>query len=107
MATTTYTYSTGVAVSYQGTAITGVYACSVTGPSGPCLGRASKWTSEAGSATVSFFGPVSSGWSLTDGVFAVVGGGTSFSSKAFVESLDTELELNGVTRSTVTFKFIA
>jgi len=29
MATTTYTYSTGVAVSYQGTAITGVYACSV------------------------------------------------------------------------------
>ena len=104
---TTYTYSTGVTVSYQGAAIIGVYACSVAGPSGPKLGRASKWTSEAGSATVSFFGPAASGWALSEGTFAVNGGGAAFSSEAFVESIETELELNGVTRSTITFKFIA
>ena len=79
----------------------------MTGPSGPCLGRAVSWTSEAGSATVSFFGPVGGGVPLSNGTFAVNGGGADFSSEAYVESVESELELNGVTRSTVTFKFIA
>ena len=107
MATTTYTYSTGVTVSYQGAAILGVYSCSLSGPSGTSLGRNEKWTSDAGGATVSFFGAVPSSYALSDGVFAVSGGGASFSSFAAVESVESEFELNGVTRSTVTFKFIA
>jgi hypothetical protein len=103
---TNFTYSTGVTVSYQGAVIAGVYACSVAGPSGPCLGRSSKWTSNAGSATVSFFGSVPTAYSLSEGTFAVSGGGASFSFKAYVESVESEFELNGVTRSTVSFTFI-
>ena len=107
MATTTYTYSTGVTVSYQGQIILGVYSCSLSGPSGTSLGRNEKWTSDAGGATISFFGPVPSAYSLSDGLFAINGGGASFSSQAYVESIEAEFELNGVTRSTVTFTFIA
>ena len=104
---TKFTYSTGVTVSYQGTVIGGVYACNLSGPSGPKLGRASTWTSEAGGATVSFFGSVPSSYALSEGVFAVTGGGANFSSEAYVESVESEFELNGVTRSTVSFMFIA
>lgn len=107
MATTTFTYSTGMTVSYQGAVIAGVYACSLSGPSGSSLARAEKWTSDAGGATVSFFGSVPSSYALSDGVFAVSGGGAAFSSPAYVESIESEFELNGVTRSTVTFTFIA
>lgn len=104
---TKYEYATGITISYQGSVITGVYSCSLSGASGTSLSRNEKWTSDAGGATISFFGSVPPSYALSDGVFAVNGGGTSFSYFAAVESVESEFELNGVTRSTVTFKFIA
>ena len=103
---TQYTYSAGMAFSFEGAPIYGVYACSMSGPSGGSRGRNVKWTDNAGSATISLFGSLPASMALADGVFAVNGGGADFASYAYVDSIETEFELNGVTRTTVTFQFI-
>lgn len=102
------TYSTGVAVSWGGVQFTEVYDLSYTYGGGPARGRATPWTDELGSVTLSCFGTANvstSQYGVRDQL-AISGGGASLTVPAVFESLAVQYGLNDVTRFTVTFKIL-
>ena len=97
---------TGTSVSFGGTAITGVFSLRIQGPAGPSKGRDAEWTDQAGTCSISFFGGMASSAWHDKGQLVVSGGGVTLNQLAYIDSLDTEFELNGLVRSNVLFKFI-
>ena len=101
-------YSTNVAVSWNGTPFVEVTGLSWTYGGGAVKGRSVIWTDEAGTCSVECLGTANTATSNygVRGDLAISGGGQSLTNKAVWESLSVANEVNGVTRFTVTFKLL-
>lgn len=101
-------YSTGISVTFDGTAFTEVVGLSWTYGGGPSKGRSASWTDDAGSCTVETLG--SANTSINNygkrAQLEISGGGQSLTTYAVWESLGVSSEVNGVTRFTVSFKLL-
>ena len=102
------TYSTGIAVAFNGTTFTEVNSLSWSYGGGPAKGRATPWTDELGSVTVGCLG--TAGISTANygirGTLVVTGGGATLTTKAVYEGVSVAPELNGVTQYTVTLRIL-
>jgi hypothetical protein len=102
------TYSTGITATFGATTFAEVTDLSWQYGGGPAKGRASAWTDEVGSLTLTCLGgagAVTSNYGVRD-TLTVSGGGASLTTPAVYEGLTVAPELNGVTRYTVTFRFL-
>ncbi len=101
-------YSTNVAVSWNGTPFVEVTGLSWTYGGGAPKGRSVIWTDEAGDCSVECLGSANTSTSNygTRGDLVITGGGQALTTKAVWESLSVASEVNGVTRFTVTFKLL-
>lgn len=100
-------YSTGIVVTWGGSAFSEVTAASHT-YGGTRKGRSSAWIGDCGSATVEMLSGsmANTGFCGTTGTLVISGGGISLTAAAIYESCGATPELNGVTRYTVNFKLI-
>lgn len=98
--------TSGTAVSFAGTAITGVFQLNVQGPSGPSKGRKTVWTDQAGTCTLSFYGSKAFTLWHNKGKLVITGGGVSIDEDAYCDGITTEFELNGLVRTNLSFQFI-
>lgn len=101
-------YSTGIAVTWNGTPFTEVVNLSWTYGGGAPKGRSVIWTDEAGTLSVECLGTANTSTANygTRGTLVVSGGGQALTSQAVWESLSVANEVNGVTRFTVAFKLL-
>jgi len=106
------TYSTDIVVSFAGTTFEEVSDLSFDYGGGPATGRATTepvFKDSPGSLSLTTYG--SSGMTTSNygkfGQLSVSGGGADLTVDAVCESVGVQYELNGVTRYTMTFRFIA
>lgn len=102
------TYSTGIQASWGGSAFAEITDLAWQYGGGMPKGRGVNWTDERGSLTLTCLDStnVSTSEYGTVKTLSVSGGGVSLTLYAIYESLSVAPELNGVTRYTVTFKFL-
>lgn len=96
----------GTTVSFAGTTLRRVFQLNVQGPSGPSKGRATEWTDQAGSCTLSFYGSQAFSLWQDKGKLVINGGGFSVNEDAYCDGITTEFELNGLVRTNLSFQFI-
>ncbi len=101
-------YSTGITATFASTTFAEVTGLSWQYGGGPAKGRASAWTDEVGSLSLTCLGiaGVATGNYGVLGTLTVAGGGATLTTQAVYEGLTVAPELNGVTRYTVTFRFL-
>ena len=102
------TFSTGVSVTWGGSAFSEVVGLDWTYGGGAPKGRSVVWTDDAGSVSVTALGSANtavSEYGLRKQL-VISGGGQSLTNQAVWESLSVSNENNGVTRYTVTFKLL-
>jgi hypothetical protein len=102
------TYSTGVAVTWNGIAFQEVTGLSWTYGGGPSKGRSVAWTDDAGSVSVECLGTNNvalSNYGIR-ATLVISGGGQSLTNPAVWESLSVANEVNGITRYTVSLKLL-
>jgi len=100
--------STGISVTWNGTAFQEVTGLSWTYGGGQSKGRSVPWTDEAGTVSVECLGGNNTAIS-NFGVRAqlvISGGGNSLTNYAVWESLNVSNEVNGITRYTVTLRLL-
>ena len=102
------TYSTGISVTFDGTAFAEVTDLSWNYGGAMPKGRSSTWTDDLGGVSVSCLGTanITTAKYGTRADLVVSGGGASLTHKAVYESLSVAPELNGVTRYAVTFRLL-
>lgn len=102
------TYSTGVAVTWNGIAFEEVTGLSWTYGGGPSKGRSVAWTDDVGSVAIECLGGNNTAISNygVRATLTISGGGQSLTNYAVWESLSVANEVNGVTRYTVTLKLL-
>lgn len=100
------TYSTGISVSFNGSAFAEVVGLSWSWGGGLPKGRSVVWTDDAGSVSVETIGGASSSLYGGSGALAISGGGMDLTCTACCTSVSAAAELNGVTRYTFDFKII-
>jgi len=102
------TYSAGIQASWGGVSFVEITDLSWQYGGGMPKGRGVDWTDDRGSLTLTCLGSANMSTSEygTVKTLAVSGGGTDLTLYAIYESLSVAPELNGVTRYTVTFKFL-
>jgi len=106
------TYSTGLVVTFDGTTFAEVSDLSWDYGGGPATGRATGapvFKDSPGSLTLTAYGVAGM---TTDtygkfGVLSVTEGGAALTTNAVCEGLSVQCQVNGVTRYTMTFRFIA
>ena len=102
------TASAGITVTFGSATFSEITDLSWSYGGGSPKGRDSAWTDEVGSLTLTCLG--SAGTSTSNygqrGQLAVTGGGAALTTQAVYEGVSVTPELNGVTRYTVTFKFL-
>jgi len=101
-------YSTGIAVTWNGTPFTEVVNLSWTYGGGAPKGRDVIWTDEAGTLSVECLGTANTSTANygTRAQVTVSGGGQSLTNYAIWESVSVASEVNGVTRYTVALKLL-
>jgi hypothetical protein len=102
------TFSTGIAVTWGGSAFQEVTGLSWSYGGGLPKGRDAVWTDDLGSVTIECLGTANvttTQYGIRNDL-AITGGGAALTHKAVYESLSVAPELNGVTRYTVTFKIL-
>lgn len=102
------TYSTGVSVTWGGSAFSEVVGLDWTYGGGAPKGRSVVWTDDAGSVSITALGGANTSTSEYGlrKQLVISGGGQSLTVQAVWESLSVSNEVNGVTRYTVTFKIL-
>lgn len=100
------TFSTGITVTFNGTAATEVVGLAWTWGGGKSKGRSVVWTDDAGSVTVDSLGAVSTSTYGTRGTLTISGGGMSLTCTACCTGVSAAAELNGVTRYATTYEII-
>jgi hypothetical protein len=102
------TYSTGIAVTFNGVAFEEVTDLAWSFGGGLPKGRSVIWTDDVGSLTLTCLGGANLSTSLygTRADLAVSGGGQSLTCKAVYEGLSVAPQLNGVTQYSVSFKLL-
>lgn len=102
------TFSTGVSVTWGGSAFSEVVGLDWTYGGGAPKGRSVVWTDDAGSVSVTALGDANTStaeYGLRKQL-VISGGGQSLTNYAIWESLSVSNTVNGVTRYTVTFKLL-
>jgi hypothetical protein len=101
-------FSTGVAVTWGGSAFSEVVGLDWTYGGGAPKGRSVEWTDDAGSVSIAALGTANVSISEYGRrkQLVISGGGQSLTVQAVWESLSVANELNGVTRYTVTLKIL-
>jgi hypothetical protein len=98
------TYSTGMSVTFDGTAITDPISLSWTYGSGIPRGRSGVWTDNLGSATVESYGSIATSQYGKRANIAISGGGMNLTHMAICTDVSATAELGGVTRYSATFQ---
>lgn len=102
------TNSTGVAVTWGGTAFVEVQGCPVVYGGGSSKGRSTVWTDDLGTIVITCLGSTN----VTKAEYGqrrqlvVSGGGVSLTEYAEYQGFTATPELNGVTRYTVTLRLL-
>lgn len=99
-------YSSGISVSFNGSAASEVVGLSWTWGGGMAKGRSAVWTDDAGTVTVENLGGASTGAYGLYGSLVISGGGMGLTCSACCTAVSAAAELNGVTRYTSEFKII-
>jgi hypothetical protein len=102
------TFSTGVSVTWGGSAFSEVVGLDWTYGGGAPKGRSVVWTDDAGSVSVTALDSANTStaeYGLRKQL-VISGGGQSLTNYAIWESLSVSNEVDGVTRYTVTFKLL-
>lgn len=99
-------HSSGISVSFNGTAASQVVALSWSWGGGMPKGRSSAWTDDIGTATIELLGSASTGAYGQYGQLVISGGGMDLTCSACCTLVGAAAELNGVTRYTYEFKII-
>lgn len=102
------TYSTGITATWNATPFTEVVDLSWSYGGGLPKGRASPWTDELGSVSVTCLGSANTSTANYGirGDLLIAGGGAALTHKAVWEGISVAPELNGVTKYTVTFRLV-
>lgn len=98
------TYSSGVSVSFNGSAFGEIVGLSWNYGGGLPRGRSSTWTDELGDVTVDLLAPVATGVYGVRASLAIAGGGMNLTCMAICTAVGASAELNGVTKYSATFK---
>lgn len=102
------TYSTGITATFGSTTFAEVTDLAWTYGGSLPKGRASTWTDDVGSVSLTCLGAAgasTSNYGLRNDL-TISGGGSNLTCKAVYTGLSVAPELNGVTRYTVTFKIL-
>jgi hypothetical protein len=101
-------YSTGITVTWDGTAFSEVTDLTWSYGGGLPKGRSIVWTDELGSVAVTCLSTpnVSTAQYGKRATLTIAGGGASLTTLAVYEGFSVTPELNGVTRYSVTFKIL-
>lgn len=97
------TYSTGVAASFGGSALSEVVGLSWNWGSGHSRGRSLNWKPVLGRVQVEMLGFAATSRYGQRGTLAVTGGGVNLTCTAVCTDLSVAAEVNGVARYTYTF----
>lgn len=102
------TLSTGITVTFGGTAFAEVTDLSWSYGGALPKGRSLVWTDDLGSVTLTCLAStaITTANYGVRGDLVISGGGSTLTCKAVYEGLNVAPELNGVTRYTVTFKIL-
>ena len=101
------TPSTGIAVTFNGTAALEVTELQWTFGGSMPQGRNTTWVPNFGTATIGVIGNnVTSALRGVRGALVVTGGGCTLSTMAVCTGVSLAAELNGITRYTVSFEFV-
>lgn len=102
------TYSTGIEVTWGGTAFSEIQSLSWSAGGGGAKGRDAPWTDEVGSVSLQCLNTANVSTSLvgTTATLVITGGGCGLTVPAIYESASVDTELNGVTKYSVTLKIL-
>lgn len=102
------TYSTGIAVSWGGTAFSEITSLSWNAGGAGGKGRSAPWTDELGTVSLQCLGTavISTTYLGRTATLAITGGGCGLTVPAIYESASVDAELNGVTKYSVSLKIL-
>lgn len=107
MAETSYPYSTGISLVFNGVTIYGVYDLNWSWGTGPSAGRSEEWNSDGGGCSFSVLGYFDRSFWNVAAPLTITGGAADISVPVAVcTSIKCQPELNGITRHTVELKWI-